>query len=188
MEIVSAEFVKGIIGSDDILYDSKRQVAFIGRSNVGKSSVINSLVGRKGLVKSSRNPGKTRQINFFLINNEQYFVDLPGYGYAKVSQKMREKLRRLIVWYLLDTKVERRKIVVIIDAKVGLTDFDREILHALEERGEEIILIANKFDKIKKSEVLKRTKVLKDEVGDHTLIPYSAKTKMGRKELLNQIL
>lgn len=188
MEIVSAEFVKGIIGSDDILHDGKIQIAFIGRSNVGKSSVINSLVRRKGLVKSSRSPGKTREINFFLINNEQYFVDLPGYGYAKVSQKMREKLRRLIVWYLLDTKVEGRKIVVIIDAKVGLTDFDREILYALEQRGEEIILIANKFDKIKKSDALKRTKELQEEVGNHTLIPYSAKKNIGRNDLLEKIL
>jgi len=92
MEIKSAEFIKGILGTNELLEDERLQVAFIGRSNVGKSSVINSLVNRKDLVKSGSKPGKTRQINFFLINGKVYFVDLPGYGFLKASLKEKEKL------------------------------------------------------------------------------------------------
>jgi len=185
--ITSAEFVKGIVGTDEILNDGKPQIAFVGRSNVGKSSVINSLLGRKDLVASSSTPGKTKQINFFLVNGETYFVDLPGYGYAKVSLKRREKLRKMILWYLLSSGVKNRKTVLIIDAKVGLTDFDREMLELLQEWDEEIILIANKVDKIKKSEVKKRLTELQGVVGEITLISYSAKTKMGKEELLQEI-
>ena len=92
--IKDAKFIKGIIGTDNLLTDGTPQVAFIGRSNVGKSSIINALVNRKGLVSSSSQPGKTTEINLFNINKELYFVDLPGYGYAKLSQKKREKLRK----------------------------------------------------------------------------------------------
>src|SRR3989337_3145920 len=100
MNIASAEFVKGIIGTDSILKEKPPHVAFVGRSNVGKSSVINSLVMRKDLVKSSSMPGKTREINFFFINKKCYFVDLPGYGFARMGAKGAEKIRKLILWNL----------------------------------------------------------------------------------------
>src|SRR3990167_7680582 len=103
MKIISAKFVKGITGTDDILYDGIPQIAFVGRSNVGKSSVINSLVNQNELVKVGKKPGKTTEINFFIINNKFYFVDLPGYGYAELSPIEKEKIRKRMLWYLLES-------------------------------------------------------------------------------------
>ncbi len=189
MKIRSAEFKKGVRGSDPILEDGLRQVAFVGRSNVGKSSVINSLVERKQLVKSSSSPGKTTEINFFLINDEVYLVDLPGYGYARRGAVQREKLRKMILWYLFSLNVPHRKIVLIIDAKVGITDFDTEILTALHDKGtDEVILVLNKFDKIKKNDSIKRTSEIEEDAMGYPIVPYSAKTKMGREELLIKIM
>src|SRR3990167_3085191 len=119
MIISSAKFVKGITGTDDILYDGIPQIAFVGRSNVGKSSVINSLVNQKELVRVGKKPGKTTEINFFLINNKFYFVDLPGYGYAKLSPAEREKARKRMLWYLTESEA-RPLVVLILDIKAGL--------------------------------------------------------------------
>jgi GTP-binding protein len=91
--VKSAEFTRGIVGTNEILLGEKPQVAFVGRSNVGKSTLINSLVGKKDLARSSSNPGRTQEINFFLVNENIYFVDLPGYGFAKISKKRRETQR-----------------------------------------------------------------------------------------------
>lgn len=187
MNIKTAEFIKGIRGTDKILEENKPQIAFVGRSNVGKSSVINSLVGRKNLVQSSSTPGKTTEINFFLIDRKIYFVDLPGYGFAKMEFKKREKLAKLIVWYIEDAQVKYRKVVLIIDANVGPTEFDFEMLRLLEENSEEIIIIANKADKLKKSEMAKQLKALEESLGRKDIIFYSAKTKSGKDELLRRI-
>ena len=118
MNITSASFVTGIIGTDPILKEKHPQIAFVGRSNVGKSSVINSLVMRKDLVKSSSMPGKTREINFFLINKAFYFVDLPGYGFARMGAKGAEKIRKLILWYLGSGEARVKLVVLIIDSVV----------------------------------------------------------------------
>src|SRR3989338_2063045 len=112
MKITSAKFVKGIIGTDDVLYDGIPQIAFVCRSNVGKSSVINSLVNQADLVKVGKKPGKTTEINFFLINRQFYFVDLPGYGYAKVSPVEKEKIRKRMLWYLTESKVQPACVVL----------------------------------------------------------------------------
>jgi len=187
MEITSAEFKKGIIGSDPILEDGIPQVAFVGRSNVGKSSVINSLVLRKALVKSSSSPGKTTEINFFLVNGEVYFVDLPGYGYARLGEKKREKLRKMILWYLGVAKKRGGKTVLILDAKVGLTEFDKQMVQVLDDADQRTIIVVNKFDKIKMSEKVTRTRQLEKELEGYTFILYSAKVKTGREELLDKI-
>src|SRR3989344_2028498 len=102
MKITSAKFVKGVVGDDAILAGSLPVVAFIGRSNVGKSSLINSLVNQKALARSSSTPGRTREINVYLVNNSLYLADLPGYGFTRVSQVAQDDLRDLIYWYLLD--------------------------------------------------------------------------------------
>src|SRR5680860_237306 len=109
MKITSATFVKGITGPDEIMDSKLPQIAFVGRSNVGKSSLINTILNRRNLVKTSSTPGQTRQINYFLINEKYYFVDLPGYGYAKMSKVNQAKLLELILWYLLDTEIPNRK-------------------------------------------------------------------------------
>ncbi len=186
-EITSAQFVKGIRGTDDIILDSKPKIAFIGRSNVGKSSLINSLTRKKNLVKSSSLPGKTREVNFFLIDEEVYFVDLPGYGFAKIQSTQREKLRKLIVWYLFSGEVQNDKVISIIDFRVGPSKFDLEIFHLLKEHEIDYIIVANKIDKISKGARIKRLKELQKEVGTEEIVLYSAKTGEGREELLKKL-
>ncbi len=188
MKIKSADFVKGIMGDDEILEDGKPQVAFIGRSNVGKSSVINSLVNRRDLAKSSAKAGKTKEINLFLINRDFYLVDLPGYGYAQASLEERDNLRKLIYWYLLYSEVPHKRVVLIIDAKVGVTDSDSEMLRRLEEREKDIVVVANKIDKIKNSEYKKQMNAIQEKVGNHKVIPYSTVEKKGIGELTAAIV
>jgi len=178
-----AEFIKGIKGTDPILKSGLPQIAFIGRSNVGKSSVINSLLGRKSLVKSSSTPGKTKEINFFLIDKNKYFVDLPGYGFASVSQKQAEKIRNMIIWYFSSSEAEISKVVFIIDAKVGPTRLDHEMFEILKECGHDVVIIANKEDKLKQKDKRKQLEKIKNELSDN-VIYYSAKTKKHKKELL----
>src|SRR6185369_12085856 len=104
-----------------ILTDGVPEIAFVGRSNVGKSSLINSLVNRKDLVKVGKKPGKTTEINFFSINHKKcYFVDLPGYGYAEASPKQKESIEKLILWYLMYSEASLQKVVLILDVKAGL--------------------------------------------------------------------
>ena len=187
MNITSAEFVKGIRGTDKILYDQKPQIAFVGRSNVGKSSVINSLVERRNLARSSSSPGKTIRLDFFLINGAVYFVDLPGYGYAKMSQDKHEDIRKMMMWYLEYSEVKNRKVVLIIDALVGITDFDRQMIELLTEHHIDFIIVANKADKLKKEQKEKQLKQIQQDLGNVSVIAYSAKTKEGRETLLKKI-
>ncbi len=187
MNIKSAEFVKGVVGEDRILEENKLQVAFIGRSNVGKSSVINSLVGRKNLVKSSARPGKTKEINFFLINEKIYFVDLPGYGFAKASFQQREKIRQLILWYLANASIKNRKTVLIVDAKAGVTKLDLEMLEILNERKYEFIVVVNKIDKLRRGERNGKLKEVLEKSRNKNVILYSAKSGEGKDKLLGRI-
>lgn len=187
MKIKSAEFVKGVAGEDEILQDEIPQVAFIGRSNVGKSSVINSLVGKE-LARSSSVPGKTREINFYLINKDFYLTDLPGYGYAKASLEERDQLRQLILWYLLFANIDHKKIVLIIDAEIGPTEQDMMMVRRINERQKDLIIVANKSDKIKKSQYENQIRQLQAKFGINKVIPYSAKEKKGVQELLMEII
>ena len=184
MEIKKAEFIKGVVGSEGLPQDEKPQIAFVGRSNVGKSSLINSLTGRKGLAISSSTPGRTLQLNFFLINEALYFVDLPGYGYAKTSLKQAEKMRRMIMWYLESGETRPQKVVLIIDAKVGPTKFDLEMLDLLKENSYETLVVANKIDKVKSSELVKQKRMLEEKLDDVELLYYSAHNGKGKEELL----
>lgn len=185
MEIKKAEFIKSIKGTDDILYESKLQVAFIGRSNVGKSSLINCLLNRKDLVKTGKLPGKTRAINFFLVNDSFYFVDLPGYGYGKMSLDEREQLSRMTHWYFSE-KVFERKVVLILDIKVGPSVMDVEMLRILREQGQDIIIVANKADSINKQKRDEQVKAISTMLTAE-IIPCSAKTKEGRDEILKRL-
>ncbi len=188
MKIESADFVKGIRGTDDILYDGFRQIAFFGRSNVGKSSVINSLVNRNNLVKVGKKPGKTTEINFFRINHQFYFVDLPGYGYALLNPKAKEKIKKLIYWYLTYSEVKIFKAVLILDIKVGLTDFDRETIGIFKEHGHPYIVVANKIDKLNQRETARQIDFIKKACPEAEVIPYSAETKQGTEVLLEKLV
>ncbi|MCK9445355.1 ribosome biogenesis GTP-binding protein YihA/YsxC [bacterium] len=187
MKIESAKFIKSVSGSDSSLESNTPQVAFIGRSNSGKSSVINSLVNQNNLAVTSSFPGRTQKINIFLINNSLYFIDLPGYGYAKVPEKLKNSLKAMINWYFFLSNYEQKKIVLIIDANVGPTKDDLEMLYSLEDHGKDIIVVANKIDKIKQSQCEEQFNKIKELIGNHVIVPYSAKKKDGVKELLSEI-
>jgi len=184
VEINTANFIKSVSGTDSILYDGVPQFAFIGRSNSGKSSIINCLTGLKKLAITSSFPGRTQKINVFLINNSFYFIDLPGYGYAKVPVKLKGKLRSMVNWYFFDSEIKQDIIFVIIDANVGMTKDDLELLDALEHYKKNVIIIANKIDKIKKSEYEEKMNNLKSSF---KIIPFSAKKKIGVEEVLSNL-
>ena len=187
MKIKSAVFMRGLKGDNEILNDGVPQVAFIGRSNAGKSSLINSLTGVKGLARTSSSPGLTQELNVFRINHSHYFIDLPGYGFAKITLEKLEKLNKLIYWYLFDSQ-HTPKVVLIIDGEVGPTQDDLGMLKFLEERGKEIVVVANKVDKIKKSQYFNQMKKIAEQIGPHKIIQYSSKAKKGMGELSDELL
>lgn len=191
-EIKSAQFIKGVVGGEGLPQDNLPQVAFVGRSNVGKSSVINALCGVKGLAISSSTPGRTLQLNFFLINEKVYFIDLPGYGYSKISLKSAEKMRKMIMWYLEQNEKRPEKVVLIIDGNVGPKKFDLEMVDLLQENGYEVVVVANKMDKVKSSELIRKKREIIEKLdppaGEKNIIYFSSKTKKGREELIQRIL
>lgn len=187
MTITTAAFVKSINGTDKILYDGKFQVAFVGRSNVGKSSLINSLVHQKKLARSSKAPGKTKFLDFFLINNKFYFVDFPGYGFAHRSADQREHFRKLMMWYFEYSEVKRRMVVHIVDSVVGIMAFDRQMIEYLSGLHIDFVIVANKIDKLNREQRSKKLEAIQKECIDHQVIPYSAVTNEGRSELLKII-
>jgi GTP-binding protein len=188
MSANSAVFKKGLTGPDEILGDGTPQIAFIGRSNVGKSSLINSLTGAKDLARTSSFPGRTKEINVFLINKKAYFVDLPGYGFAKLSREHQVKLQDLINWYFFKSGYEQKHIVLIIDAGIGPTVDDLEMLRCLEDARKNIIVVANKVDKIKSSQYAMQMKNIQNAVGKHTIVPYSSEEKIGAGKLMEEIM
>ena len=188
MKIQSAEFTRGIKGTNPILNSSLPQIAFVGRSNVGKSSTLNALLNRKDLVAVSKKPGKTTEINFFLVNAKIYFVDLPGYGYARADIKKREKIRKLIVWYLTSGEVRPTLVVLITDIQAGFTDFDKEMLQIIQEQGYPYVVVANKIDKLNQKEIAQELLKMKNESNVIEIFPHSAKTKKGMDILREKLL
>ena len=187
MKISKAEFVKGVVGGDYGTKDNLPHIAFFGRSNTGKSSVINSLVGKKDLVKVSKMPGKTREANFFRINDSFYLVDFPGYGYAKRSILERNKIIKRIFWYVEFSKARPKVVFLIIDANVGLTVLDKDMIKILQENEHQIVIVANKIDKLAKGAAEKQLLVIRKEAQDVPVLRYSAKTNEGKDELTEKI-
>ena len=165
--------------------NDKIEIAFAGKSNVGKSSLINALVNRKSLARTSAQPGKTQTINFYKVNNEVYFVDLPGYGYAKVSEEVKAKWGKLIENYL--NKSEMLKAVfLLIDIRHEPSANDRNMYEWIVYQGYDPIIIATKMDKINRSQILKHVKMIKTVLNvkkGTVVIPFSATTKQGREEI-----
>ena len=188
MKISKAEFAKGVIGDDYGMKDNLPHIAFFGRSNAGKSSVINSLVGKKDLAKISKIPGKTREANFFRINDSFYFVDFPGYGYAKRSMKERNKIIKRIFWYVERSSVRPKAVFLIIDVKVGLTVLDREMIKILGENKHQVVIIANKIDKLEKVAAEEQLSLIQKEAPYVSILPYSAKTNEGKDGLIKKIM
>lgn len=187
MNIKSAVFVRGVTNSENMIKDDLPQVAFIGRSNVGKSSLINTLTKSKKLARESSTAGRTQEINFFLINNSFYFVDLPGYGFAKGSHEKRDLISERIGGYLFEYGINHYKIVLIIDAKVGMTDSDKYAFIELVNNKKDIIIVANKIDKLNQSERQKSISTMKHFVGSYPVVPFSSAENIGASELTEMI-
>lgn len=169
--------------------NTKAEVAFAGKSNVGKSSLINSLVNRKALARTSSQPGKTQTINFYNVNDEVYLVDLPGYGYAKVAQSEKEKWGKLIEKYLNGSK-QLRAVFLLIDIRHEPGANDRMMYEWICHNGYNPIIIATKMDKIKRSQIQKQIKLIRqglDVLPGTQIIPFSSQTKQGRDEVWNLI-
>ena len=185
-KITSAKFIKGIVDDDGILGNGTPQVAFIGRSNVGKSSLINSLTNTS-VSRTSSFPGRTQEINLFLVNNSIYFVDLPGYGFARASGLGREKISELIDAYLFKSMYPIQKVVLIIDANVGMTDKDIAMFKELKRNRLDFVIAASKIDKMNQSEYHKKINEIKKNIGTCPLFPFSSKKKTGLPELISGI-
>ncbi len=161
------------------------EVAFAGRSNVGKSSLINGLLNRKSFARTSSQPGKTQTINFYHINDEFYFVDLPGYGYAKVSAELKAKWGKMIERYLMGSK-QLKCVFLLVDIRHEPTANDKQMYEWICANGLQPVIIATKLDKISRGQVKKQTDMIRKSLkapANTTLIPFSAMTKQGAEEI-----
>lgn len=180
---VSLEIVCGITSKlpDTVL----PEVAFAGKSNVGKSSLINGLMNRKSLARTSAQPGKTQTINYYNINNMIYFVDLPGYGYAKVNEKVKEQWGKMVERYLHSSR-QLKQVFLLIDIRHAPSENDRTMYNWMLESGYHPIIIATKLDKIKRSQLQGQLKLIRTGLNaekDTIIVPFSAQTKQGREEI-----
>jgi GTP-binding protein len=187
MKITSSRFIKGIVEDNKIMDDDIPQIALIGRSNVGKSSLVNALT-KSAISRVSSFPGRTAEINFFLINESVYFVDLPGYGFAQASHEAREKLANLINSYLFNSVYKQKKIVLIIDINVGMTDKDSSMFNDLKKHGKDIVLVLSKVDKISQKDFHKNMKAIEMITGDTKLFQCSSKSGVGIEALIDELL
>ncbi len=184
---VALETVCGV--TSKLPENTKPEFAFAGKSNVGKSSLINALMNRKSLARTSSQPGKTQTINFYNINDELYFVDLPGYGYAKVSQSEKEKWGRMIENYLHKSQM-LKMVFLLIDIRHEPSANDVEMFRWIKANGYVPIIIATKLDKINRSQKDKCVKIIRNKLSPDesiNIIPFSATTKQGREEIYETI-
>jgi GTP-binding protein len=190
MEIKKAEFVISAVKKAQYPEDGRPEIAFVGRSNVGKSTLINTLTNRRKLVKVSSTPGKTRLINFFLINDNMYFVDLPGYGYAKVSKKEKESWGYIMEQYLVGRE-QLKKIVLLVDSRHKPTADDINMYNWIKHYNYEVLVVGTKLDKLKRNDINKNKKIIRDTLKmdkDDKILLISSLSKEGKEEVLEEIL
>ena len=188
MRIVSAEFVLGAVGEKNSPEDELPEVAFAGRSNVGKSSLINRLVQRKKLARTSSSPGRTQQLNYYRVNDRIYFVDMPGYGYVRGGVDLRRTLGRLTEGYLGGRR-QLRAVVLLIDARRGPTELDLEMVSRLREKERRFLLVLTKADKLSRGQLSRQVAQLEasGKLADLDYLQFSAATGDGRDDLLRWI-
>jgi len=186
--VFSADFVIGATSLKDLPDDKLPQIAFLGRSNVGKSSILAALMGKRGLVKVSASPGKTRELNFFRVNDAFYFVDLPGIGYAKVSISKREEMGEMIRTYV-ERSAQLRGIVYLVDMRHAGTPLDIETVEVLRGLGKPVLLVANKRDKLTHGDAVQASRTIQKRFGlDEPPLAVSALTRDGFEPLWENIL
>ena len=189
MKIETVEFIRSAHRAADFPHDGRPQVAFVGRSNVGKSSLLNRLLGRRALARVSSTPGRTRAVNLFQVNDRLYFADLPGYGYAKASKVERRRWASLMERYFAAAMPEAI-LVQVVDARVGATALDVQAFDYLQSLGAEIVVAATKIDRLKRNqrdsalEAIRRSLNLTEKTA---LIPFSARTGEGVSALWREL-
>lgn len=186
----NAEFIRSAASSKQFIRSPQPMIAFAGRSNVGKSSVINRLLNRKQFAKVGATPGKTVHVNYFQIDRKLYFIDLPGYGFAKVSQSEKDRWAELMENFFSDPMAYDSG-VLIVDARHKPTADDVRMADYFRDTGKHFLVVANKLDKLKKSEIEPSLQIIRDTLqlgGNNILIPFSAEKGDGRDLLLRQLL
>jgi GTP-binding protein len=186
MKITSAEFIKSAYEEAHWTTDNRREISFLGRSNVGKSSLLNTLLSKKGLARTSNTPGRTQCINFFLVNEEFYFVDLPGYGYAKVPKTMRSDWGKMAEEYL----AFRRPLLLsiqLVDARHEPSKLDLQLQSWLIYNNKNHIIVATKTDKLKPKKLVENLEVIRNAMSESNVFPYSSETLAGKDELWREI-
>lgn len=189
MNLQNVEFLISAASTNDFPNRKFPEIAFAGKSNVGKSSVINRLLQRKNFARVGEKPGKTIHVNYFTVDKKCYFVDLPGYGFAKVSQAEKDRWGRLMESYFAADRIDLG--VMIVDARHAPTNNDITMARWFIESGCPFVVVANKHDKLKKSEIEPNTKVIRQDLelpDDCPVIMFSAEKGTGREELLSYIL
>jgi GTP-binding protein len=188
VKVETAEFVRSAHGSGDYLRDGRPEVAFVGRSNVGKSSLLNRLLGRKGLARTSSTPGRTQAVNYFLVNRRFYFVDLPGYGYAKAGKQERREWAGRVEGYFREAPPAL--VVLLVDGNVGATPLDEQAYEYLSGLDTEVLVAATKIDRISRGRWAQVVRGIRQVLGLEEVIPVipvSARSGEGLKELWGTI-
>lgn len=187
--IKQTEFIKSAFKSEDFIQDELPQIVFAGKSNVGKSTIINSLLNRKSLAKTSSKPGKTRLVNYFLVNNNFYLVDLPGYGYAKVSKSEKVNWEKLIKRYL-ETNKHLYCAFSLVDIRHEPTAADINMIDLFCYHGVRQIVVLTKADKVSNNDIIKRLSSLKKKIGNKPIdliVPHSSSSRLNHQQILDTI-
>lgn len=187
-KVKSAHYLKSFAEADDIPKNNIPQIAFAGRSNVGKSSVLNTLTNKKNLAKISSTPGKTIFLNFFLINDKIYFVDLPGYGYARTSKSTQRSWEKLVEGYLMKSQ-NLKGVVQIIDIRHPPFESDLQLLEWLDFHNRQTLVVLTKADKLSRSKALLNQRKAEEELQkkNNSIVIFSAKTRQGKDQVLKWI-
>jgi GTP-binding protein len=186
VKISFARFVKSAQQPDDFPRDQRPEIAFCGRSNIGKSSLLNTLTNSKGLARTSSTPGRTQTINFFLINDRLYFVDLPGYGYAKVAKTVRSTWGPMVEGYLRD-RPQLRLTLMLVDSRIPPTESDILMKQWLDHNRVPNTVVLTKTDKISRNQLQQALRTSAQTLNTKEILPFSAVTSLGKDELLNRI-
>jgi GTP-binding protein len=186
VRISSARFIKSATRPDDFPRDQRPEIAFCGRSNIGKSSLLNTLTNARGLARTSSSPGRTQTLNFFLIDERMYFVDLPGYGYAKVPKSVKESWGAMIEGYLQDRE-QLKLAVMLVDSRMPPTDSDLLMKKWLDQNRIPNAVVLTKIDKISQSQLNQALRTSVQTLNTKEIIPFSAVTGRGKDQLLAKI-
>lgn len=188
MKLSDVKFYKSVgLETAEVMFDAKAEVVFVGRSNVGKSSIMNALFEKKDLVKTSARPGKTKLANIFTVANKYYMTDLPGYGFAKLGKNLKEQLDGLISWYLEERTTHLKKVVILIDSKLGAQQTDLDMYKYILELELPVTIVLSKIDKIGRNELNKSLSHAREMFFGQEIIPVSSTKKLGINELTKSI-